>query len=74
MLINKLKQWRAGRHKNGITKAHLARMIKVSRSYITKMESGKAQPSAEVMFRIANYFGCKVDEIFSVKKRASKRG
>ena len=64
MFRNELARWRARHGRKGITKAHLARKIGVSRSYITKLESGALQPSGRVMFKIADYFGCKVEEIF----------
>ena len=52
------------REKRGVSKAHLARRIGVSRSYVTRLEQGKLQPSGDVMFRIARYFGCEVGVIF----------
>jgi putative transcriptional regulator len=64
VIINDLGKWRRKRGR-GISMAHLARQVRVSRSYICKLERGKVQPSAEVMFRIADYFGCRVEDIFS---------
>lgn len=64
MFRNELPRWRLRHGKKGITKAHLARKVGVSRSYITKLENGSLQPSGRVMFKIADYFGCRVDEIF----------
>ena len=64
MIKSELAKWRTRHGKKGISKAHLARQVGVSRSYITKIEHGKQHPSARVMFRIADYFGCRVDEIF----------
>lgn len=69
MITHNIEQWRfkrkmPGEKKKGITKAHLARKINVNRSYITKLEQGAIQPSSEIMFKIADYFECKVEEIF----------
>lgn len=64
MIINNLEKWRMQQENHGISKAHLARQVGVSRSYITKLEKGSLRPSGRVMFRIASYFGCKVDDIF----------
>jgi transcriptional regulator with XRE-family HTH domain len=58
MIKNELTKWR-GRRGRGISKAELARRIQVSRSYITKLENGKLQPSADMMF-----LGCSVEDIF----------
>ena len=63
MLRNKIGIYR-DRHGKGISKAHLARAVGVSRSYVTKLENGQSQPSAEVMFRVAQYFGCRVEDVF----------
>ena len=65
MIGNQVSAWRQKRENGkGISKAHLARRLGVSRSYITKLEQGKLQPSAEVMFRTAEYFGCKIEDVF----------
>lgn len=64
MVINKITSWRAARGGKGISKAHLARRIGMTRSYMTKLEQGKLQPSASVMFKLADYFQCKIEDIF----------
>jgi len=65
MIANQLAAWRARHGRRGISKAHLARQLKVSRSYIVKLESGHSQPSAVMMFRVAHYFGCRIEDVFS---------
>jgi DNA-binding XRE family transcriptional regulator len=70
MLQNTVKKWRLERH---LTKADLARRIGVCRSYITKLEVGSLQPSGEVMFRIAEYFKIRVEDVFQ-RERAPKAG
>ena len=64
MITNNLEKWRSRQGTMGLSKAHLARNIGVSRSYITKLEKGTLQPSARIMFKIAAYFGCRVEELF----------
>lgn len=61
MLANHVKQHREHRK---VSKAHLARQIGVSRSYVTRLEGGQLQPSGEMMFRIAGYFRCPIEEVF----------
>ena len=34
------------------------------RSYVTKLEQGKMQPSGEMMFRIARYLGQPLEAVF----------
>jgi len=63
MLQNVVKKWRLAR---GVSKAHLARRIGVCRSYVSKLETGNLQPSGDMMFRIAAYFGRRIEEIFQL--------
>lgn len=66
MIKNHLKEWRARQAQRGISKATLARRIRVNRSYVTKLEQGKAVPSLQVALQLAEYFGCTVDQLFEL--------
>jgi len=61
MITNSVSKWRTAK---GVSKAHLARRVGVDRSYVTKLEHGKMQPSGEMMFRIAKYLGQPLEEVF----------
>jgi putative transcriptional regulator len=61
MITNFVTKWRLAK---GVTKAHLARRVGVDRSYVTKLEQGKMQPSGEMMFRIARYLGQPLEDVF----------
>ena len=61
MLQNAIQKWRK---KKRATKAQLARGIGRSRSYVTRLERGDIQPSAEALFRIAAFFGRPVEDVF----------
>jgi putative transcriptional regulator len=61
MITNLVAKWRDAK---GVSKAHLARRVGVARSYMTKLEQGKLQPSGEMMFRIARYLGRPLEEVF----------
>jgi DNA-binding XRE family transcriptional regulator len=61
MLKNVVNKWRLERK---VSKAALARRIGVCRSYVTKLELGNLQPSGEMMFRIAEYFKLRVEDVF----------
>ena len=52
MITNTVERWRT---EKGVTKAHMARQVGVKRSYMTKLEQGRLQPSGDMMFRIAEY-------------------
>jgi DNA-binding XRE family transcriptional regulator len=61
MVMNIVAKWRLEKK---ISKAHLARQIRVCRAYVTRLEKGELQPSGDVMFRIAGYFKCRVEDVF----------
>jgi transcriptional regulator with XRE-family HTH domain len=61
MLINTIQKWLKRKR---ASKADLASAIERSRSYVTRLERGDIRPSAEAMFRIAEYFGCPVEDVF----------
>ena len=61
MVINSVTKWRQAKR---VSKAHLARRVGVDRSYVTKLEQGKMQPSGEMMFRIAKYLGQPLEAVF----------
>ena len=63
-LTNRLPECRAAK---GINKSQLAIRLKMTRSYVTRLERGDINPSAEAMFRIARYFQKPVEEIFELK-------
>lgn len=74
MVESKLKEYREKKNAQvefRLTKAHLADQMKVSRSYIAKVENGEITPHMEKAYRLAAYFDCRIDELFPFK--ADKR-
>jgi putative transcriptional regulator len=70
MLTNSVAKWRMAR---GVSKAHLARRVGVDRSYITKLEQGKLQPSGDMMFRLARYLGQPLEQVFAYTQSACEK-
>jgi putative transcriptional regulator len=65
MIFNRLAYWRSTKNNGqGVSQAHLARKLHVSRSYVTKLEKGQAQPGAALMLEAARYFQQPVEAIF----------
>lgn len=65
MIINNIAYWRSTMNRGkGVSQAHLARKIGVGRSFVTKLEKGRAQPGAELMFRVARYLLQPVEAVF----------
>ncbi len=67
MFKNEVEFFRRNKGVKGITKSHLAHRIGVSRSYITKLEQGKLKPSIDLAFKIAQYFDCKIEDVFTIE-------
>ncbi|MFO7967035.1 MAG: helix-turn-helix transcriptional regulator [Archaeoglobaceae archaeon] len=62
---NNLKVWRATKD---ITQQELAREVGVTRQTINAIEKGKYDPSLELAFKLANYFNCRIEDIFTYEK------
>ncbi len=66
VLTNNLKTVRF--NKNQITQEELAVKVNVSRQTIHAIENGKFNPSVKLALHIAEFFECKVEDIFYLKK------
>jgi putative transcriptional regulator len=56
-------------NKGEVTQDELARALDVSRQTIIAIEKGKFNPSVKLALLIAEYFDCKVEDIFSLKRK-----
>lgn len=63
-VANRIQEWRATKGPQGISKAALSRRLGISKSYVTRLEQGRAVPCLELALRTAQYFGCSVEELF----------
>jgi putative transcriptional regulator len=70
MLKNSVEELRRSK---GVTKSHLARQIHVCASYITRLEKWEIQPSGKVMFRLARYFGCRIEDVFEPEAPSGRK-
>jgi putative transcriptional regulator len=61
---NKIQELRAA---EGITQQQLADELEVTRATVVALERGSYNPSLELTFRIARYFGVGIEKIFKVK-------
>ena len=64
-IVSRLHVLRAERR---ITQEQLAKEIGVTRATIVAIEGGGYNPSLELAFRIARYFGADINTIFSVEE------
>lgn len=56
----------AKRKKKGITQEDVARAVGVSRQTIIAIEKGNYTPSVLLALKLANHFGCPVEDIFKL--------
>ena len=64
---NKVEQLRKAR---GLNQEDFAKMLRVSRQTISSIETGKYNPSLDLAFAIADFFGKRIEEIFFYEKGA----
>ena len=55
------------REQAGLTKTQLADRLGVDLSTVCKWESGVNKPTADGLLRLADLFGCTIDELFGRK-------
>lgn len=58
---NKIKELRK---KRGLSQRQVAEEIGLSRQYFLRVEKGDSIPTINVAKKIADYFGCSIDDIF----------
>jgi DNA-binding XRE family transcriptional regulator len=61
------------RRERDLTQEELADALEVSRQTISSIENGRYNPSLELAFRIAGFFGLAIEEIF-IYARAKEEG
>ncbi len=64
-LRNRLKEFRASRN---INQSEMGRLVNVSRQTISMIERGDYSPSVTLAIRIAQTFGVRVEDIFSLEE------
>ena len=52
------------RKERGLNQEEFAKAIRVSRQTVSSIENGKYNPSLELAFMIADFFGKSIEEIF----------
>ncbi|MFD2682052.1 helix-turn-helix transcriptional regulator [Bacillus seohaeanensis] len=55
---------RAKREKLGMTQEDLSKVVEVSRQTIISLEKGKYKPSLILAHKLAQLFGCRIEDIF----------
>ena len=58
---NRIEELRKAR---GISQAEFAKLMKVSRQTISSLENGRYNPSIELAYRVARWFGLTIEDVF----------
>jgi len=58
------------RKERGFNQEDFAKLLRVSRQTISSIETGKYNPSLDLAFAIADFFGKAIEEIFIYEKGA----
>ena len=58
------ERFRKYRSQFKISQRQLSLALNVSESHIRNIESGRGNPDVKLLFRIANYFGTSVEDLF----------
>jgi len=58
---NRLRELREGK---GLTQEELAKALGVTRQTIIAIEKGRYDPSLRLAFKIARFFGVKIEDVF----------
>lgn len=53
------------RTQNDLSQSALAEILGVSQQAVAQWEAGKAMPRCETMLKLADLFGCTIDELYS---------
>ena len=62
---NKVEQLRK---EKGLNQDEFAKLLRVSRQTISSIERGKYNPSLDLAFEIADFFGMTIEEIFQYER------
>lgn len=54
------------RYNNNINQEELARILEINRNYLSRIETNKSLPTAEVLYRLATKFGVSLDSILGI--------
>lgn len=52
------------RKAQGISQVEFAKLMKVSRQTISSLENGRYNPSIELAYRVARWFGLTIEDVF----------
>lgn len=65
-MINLGSKFKNIRYNNGISQEELAKILEINRNYLSRIETNKSLPTAEILYRLANTFNVSIDSLLGV--------
>lgn len=54
------------RHNNSISQEEMSKILKINRNYLSRIETNKSLPTAEVLTRLAESFNISIDSLLGI--------
>ena len=54
------------RHNNNMNQDEMAKILKINRNNLSRIETNKSYPTAEVLTRLANHFNISIDSLLEI--------
>ena len=54
------------RHNHNMNQDEMAKILKINRNNLSRIETNKSYPTAEVLARLANYFNVSIDSLLEI--------
>lgn len=62
-LGNKIKNIR---YRHNISQVEMAKILEINRNYLSRIETNKSLPTAEILVKLAEYFNLSIDSLLEV--------
>lgn len=72
MLMDFGKKVQMLRKNNNLSQENLAVILRINRNYLSRIETGKSEPSLSVLKSIVEYFKVDVETLIDIKKNKGK--
>ena len=54
------------RYNNNISQEELAKMLEINRNYLSRIETNKSLPTAEILVKLASFFNISIDTLLGI--------
>ena len=54
------------RYKHNLSQEELSKMLDINRNYLSRIETNKSLPDAEILIKLANHFNISIDNLLDI--------